>query len=755
MITGANLTDAAYYSVTKVFDANNHYTRTMTDALGHTRYVETFTGNNPWTLYGATEENYDYLGDVTSVYEPNPSGSAGLGTSTQTQTTYNLLGQATQVTDADRGTSTMTYDANGNVTKQVDPRGSSGTVFIGYDGLNRVIWRNTSNSPTGAYVTDTYDQTSGGHGDGIGRLTTENFTNGGGGSSVSLSGSHSYTYDARGQITSQTETVAGTGYTFGLTYNDAGQPSSLTYSDNEVLSYGYNNYGWLTSLITTPSGGSATNLLTNISYAGPGGPAGHPTGASVGNGAYTYSASYDTDERLSSESLTNTSTGVTVYSSSRGYDPVGNVTSVTTTLATGTDTQAFCYDEFNRLTWAGSTGTPSCGGSVQAGTLTSANYTEVDSYDAIGRLTSNSTTGGSYTYGDSTHVHAVTEIGSTYHANYDAAGDITCRATGGAVCGGSSAQSLSYSNERQLAHWQNAPSSPTVQDDFLYDGAGARMEQSVNTSGTITATAYLLKGAEESTGGVITKYLGVAGLPSAVRVGSTLSYLTSDVLGSVSEAFDTNGNVIASQLYTPYGQMRYSSGVMPTAKGFTGQRADSVTGLDYYTARYYDPQVGQFVSADTVKAGLSPYAYVMGNPETKADPSGHCPWCIVAVTTLIGVAVATASVVQAAHSGNLNTGTWVRAGADVALGFSAGVALSLNPAGAGIGLAGAVIGVAVGAAVSHRFNYQSAFESIAIGTTAGALGGAASSWIASNIADAGRRSLRKCWPRALSAAEQT
>lgn len=30
--------------------------------------------------------------------------------------------------------------------------------------------------------------------------------------------------------------------------------------------------------------------------------------------------------------------------------------------------------------------------------------------------------------------------------------------------------------------------------------------------------------------------------------------------------------------------MRYSSGSMPTAKGFTGQRADTATELDYYGA---------------------------------------------------------------------------------------------------------------------------------------------------------------------------
>ena len=62
-----------------------------------------------------------------------------------------------------------------------------------------------------------------------------------------------------------------------------------------------------------------------------------------------------------------------------------------------------------------------------------------------------------------------------------------------------------------------------------------------------------------------------------------------------------------------------------TTKGFTGQYADAVTGLDYYNARYYDPVAGVFLSADSVQGnmqGMNPYGYVGGNPETDTDPTG-------------------------------------------------------------------------------------------------------------------------------------
>ncbi len=70
--------------------------------------------------------------------------------------------------------------------------------------------------------------------------------------------------------------------------------------------------------------------------------------------------------------------------------------------------------------------------------------------------------------------------------------------------------------------------------------------------------------------------------------------------------------------------MRFQSGTLPTDQGFTGQRSDATSGLDYYGARYYDPVAGQFTSADTTLAGgLNRYAYVGGNPESATDPSGH------------------------------------------------------------------------------------------------------------------------------------
>ena len=63
--------------------------------------------------------------------------------------------------------------------------------------------------------------------------------------------------------------------------------------------------------------------------------------------------------------------------------------------------------------------------------------------------------------------------------------------------------------------------------------------------------------------------------------------------------------------------------------GFTGQRKDSGSGLLFYNARWYDPTVGRFISADTIvpqpgiPQSLNRYSYTANNPLRFVDPSGH------------------------------------------------------------------------------------------------------------------------------------
>jgi RHS repeat-associated protein len=84
-------------------------------------------------------------------------------------------------------------------------------------------------------------------------------------------------------------------------------------------------------------------------------------------------------------------------------------------------------------------------------------------------------------------------------------------------------------------------------------------------------------------------------------------------------------------LYYPYGETRYTEGTLQTDYQYTGQRNEAGLGLMDYNARYYDPALGRFVSADTIVPGTEQpqswnrYAYVRNNPMAYVDPSGHMP----------------------------------------------------------------------------------------------------------------------------------
>ena len=124
-----------------------------------------------------------------------------------------------------------------------------------------------------------------------------------------------------------------------------------------------------------------------------------------------------------------------------------------------------------------------------------------------------------------------------------------------------------------------------------------------------------------------------AGASVAVRtrvsLTDTLQYLFTDQLGSTSVASSFDGSVVTRQSYYPWGKVR-SAGALPTDHQFTGAVADA-TGLIQMAARYYDPSLNRFISADTIVPGagnpqaLNRYSFVLGNPLKYTDPSGHDP----------------------------------------------------------------------------------------------------------------------------------
>ncbi len=102
-----------------------------------------------------------------------------------------------------------------------------------------------------------------------------------------------------------------------------------------------------------------------------------------------------------------------------------------------------------------------------------------------------------------------------------------------------------------------------------------------------------------------------------------------DHLGTPHSLTDNMGNVVWAATYSAYGKQitqwqDEEQSRVDNPLRFQGQYADKETGLHYNLNRYYDPQVGRYLTQDPVKldGGLNQYAYVDGNPVSWVDPLG-------------------------------------------------------------------------------------------------------------------------------------
>jgi RHS repeat-associated protein len=304
------------------------------------------------------------------------------------------------------------------------------------------------------------------------------------------------------------------------------------------------------------------------------------------------------------------------------WDNNSNLTQRVNTVSS--ETENFTYDSLDRLTGATGTSTQSSGNSgtisiLMSGTATPASsvnvtvlmsgsssqgYTQSYSYNTIGNITAMN--GTSYTYNtNGTRPHAVTATGTTSYA-YDANGNMTTRGT----------QTITWDVE-------NRPLTVTGGTSLVYDGDGNRIEQIAGGQTTLYINQYYDK---NLTTGAVTTYYYLGGQLVAQKTGRSLKYIHSDSLGSTSVMTTSTGAVDSSISYFPFGTAK--SGIVSTAKEFTGQRLDS-TGLYYYNARYYDPQIGRFISADNNVSqpfnpqNLNRYSYCLNNPLKYTNPSGN------------------------------------------------------------------------------------------------------------------------------------
>ena len=113
-------------------------------------------------------------------------------------------------------------------------------------------------------------------------------------------------------------------------------------------------------------------------------------------------------------------------------------------------------------------------------------------------------------------------------------------------------------------------------------------------------------------------------------VNNTPYFYMYDGLGSVVGLTNNSEHVAESYDYDSFGRyLGQGSNAIKQPYTFTGREFDQESELYYYRARYYDPQIGRFISRDAfggfpdIPSTLHRYTYVRNNPINDIDPSGN------------------------------------------------------------------------------------------------------------------------------------
>jgi RHS repeat-associated protein len=224
--------------------------------------------------------------------------------------------------------------------------------------------------------------------------------------------------------------------------------------------------------------------------------------------------------------------------------------------------------------------------------------------------------------------------GDVFKAVSSASGTVTVYKNGTSIGSASVTGWSGYNRAGQVGLWTNAAGA--LLDDFNGGtGSGAFAPGAAKAWARVADKPAAQ--ANPPTGGHTISYYYFGGQRIAMRKrttsanNGTVYWLHGDHLGSASAATNASGVRVNEMRFKPFGEVR--SGSMPTDLTWTGQRAETsgyVGSLMDFSARFYSPAIGRFISADSIvpkptnPQSWNRFSYVVNNPLRYVDPTGHC-----------------------------------------------------------------------------------------------------------------------------------
>ena len=487
----------------------------------------------------------------------------------QTIYSYDVGGKLIKVTRSDGRSLTQGYDSYGRMNSQTDT--AYGSLSLTLDGNGRATREAWAHSSLGTSFNATVDYAWDGN---------SNRTQ------VSTSGQAiKASYNTLNQLDTLTHPD---GSTTRFAYDNAGNRVQVTRADGSTSDYQYNAANQLTAVLHKKADGADIASFVYTLNA-----AGQRTQVAermlgVGSPAATVERTvryqYDAAGKLLQEQVAQTAPAVFASTIDYVYDPVGNRSR--RTVSHNGQVTSYQYDSHDRLTQS----------------VDSLNGTTSYQWDERGNLVQKASPAETTTYG--------------------------------------------WTVDNRLA--KVSTGAKTV--EYGYDSSGRRIKRLVKEGATTTETHYkvdhqrnyseiLVESTKVNSGAwVDTVHVhtpdGLGELIASTSAGAQ-TQLFSDGLGSVRVAQTAAASHVFS--YDAFGIALGATEGMPanaadasaTSHRYTGEYADSQTGLLHLRARDYDPQIGRFISMDEhpganrIPLTLNKYLYGNADPVNTVDPSGN------------------------------------------------------------------------------------------------------------------------------------